>query len=92
MVRIKGSRPLSGDENYSMHFDGRTHGERPYCLLDFFCCSKTIPRKLKIPVFSDESHVTLPQVGGMYAGDQEMNLIEHGFGAVIVTETERVRV
>ena len=70
-------------ENYSMHFDGRTYGERPYCLLDFF--SATAKQfhgdPDKFLVIMDESHVTLPQVAGMYAGDRsrKLNLIEHGF-------------
>ena len=70
-------------ENYSMHFDGRTHGERPYCLLDFFtACANTFHgSKEKFLVIMDESHVTLPQLGGMYHGDKarKENLIEHGF-------------
>ncbi|MEE2758825.1 MAG: excinuclease ABC subunit UvrB [Candidatus Thermoplasmatota archaeon] len=70
-------------ENYSMHFDGRTYGERPYCLLDFFsACAKTFHgEKEKFLVIMDESHVTLPQLGGMYHGDKARkdNLIEHGF-------------
>jgi len=70
-------------ENYSMHFDGRTFGERPYCLLDFFAaCAQTFHgSKEKFLVIMDESHVTLPQLGGMYHGDRSRkeNLIEHGF-------------
>ena len=70
-------------ENYSMHFDGRTHGQRPYCLLDFFAaCANTFHgSKEKFLVIMDESHVTLPQLGGMYHGDKarKENLIEHGF-------------
>lgn len=70
-------------ENYSMHFDGRQHGERPYCLLDFFAaCAETFHgSKEKFLVIMDESHVTLPQLGGMYEGDRarKENLIEHGF-------------
>ncbi|MDE0573998.1 MAG: excinuclease ABC subunit UvrB [Candidatus Poseidoniales archaeon] len=70
-------------ENYSMHFDGRTFGERPYCLLDFFAaCAQTFHgSKDKFLVIMDESHVTLPQLGGMYHGDKarKENLIEHGF-------------
>ena len=70
-------------ENYSMHFDGRKPGERPYCLLDFFSAAAKQfhgdPQKFL--VIMDESHVTLPQVGGMYGGDKsrKLNLIEHGF-------------
>ena len=70
-------------ENYSMHFDGRNHGMRPYCLLDFFAaCALTFHgSKEKYLVIMDESHVTLPQLGGMYHGDRarKENLIEHGF-------------
>jgi len=72
-----------GVENYSMHFDGRDYGDRPWCLLDFFAaCAKQFhgdPKKFL--VIMDESHVTLPQVGGMYFGDRSRkeNLIEHGF-------------
>ena len=70
-------------ENYSMHFDGRDFGERPYCLLDFFgACAKTFHgSKEKFLVIMDESHATLPQLGGMYHGDKSRkeNLIEHGF-------------
>jgi len=70
-------------ENYSMHFDGRNHGMRPYCLLDFFAaCAQTFHgSKEKYLVIMDESHVTLPQLGGMYHGDRarKENLIEHGF-------------
>ena len=70
-------------ENYSMHFDGRSFGERPYCLLDFFAaCAQTFHgSKEKFLVVMDESHVTLPQLGGMYNGDKARkdNLIDHGF-------------
>ena len=70
-------------ENYSMHFDGRKHGERPYCLLDFFAAAakQFHGDANKFLVIMDESHVTLPQVGGMYGGDRsrKLNLIEHGF-------------
>ncbi len=73
----------SAVENYSMHFDGRKHGERPYCLLDFFAAAakQFHGNPDKFLVIMDESHVTLPQVGGMYAGDRsrKLNLIEHGF-------------
>ncbi len=70
-------------ENYSMHFDGRDYGERPYCLLDFFAAAakQFHGNPDKFLVIMDESHVTLPQVGGMYGGDRsrKLNLIEHGF-------------
>ena len=63
----------SGIENYSMHIDGRTYGEAPYCLLDYF------PDDFLTVI--DESHNTVPQVGGMYEGDasRKRMLIEHGF-------------
>ncbi len=63
----------SGIENYSRHFDGRKPGERPYCLLDYF------PKDFLM--FIDESHVTLPQVRGMYHGDltRKQALVENGF-------------
>ena len=70
-------------ENYSRHFDGREEGERPYCLLDFFaaCARQFHGDPGRFLVIMDESHVTLPQVGGMYHGDRarKENLIEHGF-------------
>ena len=72
-----------GVENYSMHFDGRRRGERSYCLLDFFASNAEqfhggADRYL---VIMDESHVTLPQVGGMFGGDfsRKKNLVDHGF-------------
>jgi excinuclease ABC subunit B len=62
-----------GIENYSMHLEGRKHGEKPYCLLDYF------PKDFLM--FIDESHRTIPQVHGMYRGDysRKKNLIEYGF-------------
>ncbi|KRM00192.1 excinuclease ABC subunit B [Liquorilactobacillus satsumensis DSM 16230 = JCM 12392] len=63
----------SGIENYSRHMDGRKPGEPPYTLLDFF------PKDFLLVV--DESHVTMPQVRGMYNGDRarKQMLIDHGF-------------
>ena len=63
----------SGIENYSRYFDGREPGERPFCLIDYF------PKDFLLVV--DESHVTIPQVRGMYAGDRarKINLIDYGF-------------
>ena len=73
----------SAIENYSMHFDGRTTGERPYCLLDFLsaCAKKYHNDPNDYLVLMDESHVTLPQVKGMFGGDRSRknNLIDHGF-------------
>ena len=72
-----------GIENYSRHFDGREIGERPYCLFDFMAaCANTFHDDPdRYLVIMDESHVTLPQLGGMHAGDRsrKRNLIEHGF-------------
>jgi len=63
----------SGIENYSRHLANRRTGERPFCLMDFF------PDDYM--VILDESHVTLPQIGGMYEGDRsrKSNLVSHGF-------------
>jgi len=71
MMRQVGS--CSGIENYSMHIDGRRPGSAPNCLLDYF------PEDFLLVV--DESHVAVPQIGGMYEGDmsRKRNLVEHGF-------------
>ncbi len=63
----------SGIENYSIHFDGRLSGAQPYCLLDFF------PKDFLLII--DESHIALPQLRGMYAGDRsrKQSLIDFGF-------------
>jgi len=63
----------NGIENYSRHLTGRDPGVRPYTLMDF------LPEDTLLMV--DESHATLPQVGGMYAGDRarKMTLVEYGF-------------
>ena len=63
----------SGIENYSRHIDGRQPGEAPDCLLDYF------PEDFLTVI--DESHVTVPQIGGMYEGDasRKRTLVEHGF-------------
>jgi excinuclease ABC subunit B len=63
----------SGIENYSRYFDRRQPGERPFCLLDYF------PDDYLMVI--DESHVTLPQVRGMYGGDRarKINLVDYGF-------------
>ena len=62
-----------GIENYSRHLDGRAPGSRPYCLLDYF------PEDYVVVV--DESHVSIPQIGGMYEGDRsrKTTLVEFGF-------------
>jgi excinuclease ABC subunit B len=63
----------SGIENYSRHIDGREQGSPPHCLLDYF------PDDFLTVI--DESHVTVPQIGGMYEGDASRKrvLVEHGF-------------
>lgn len=71
MIRELGH--CSGIENYSRYFDGREPGTRPYCLLDFF------PKDFLMVI--DESHVSVPQIGAMYGGDQarKNNLVSYGF-------------
>lgn len=63
----------SGIENYSRYFDGRSAGTRPFCLLDYF------PDDFLTII--DESHVTIPQIRGMYGGDfsRKTNLVDYGF-------------
>ncbi len=63
----------SGIENYSRHIDGRAAGSAPNCLLDYF------PEDFLLVI--DESHVTVPQIGGMYEGDmsRKRTLVDHGF-------------
>jgi excinuclease ABC subunit B len=71
MMRQVGT--CSGIENYSRHIDGRAPGSAPNCLLDYF------PEDFLLVI--DESHVTVPQIGGMYEGDmsRKRTLVEHGF-------------
>ena len=73
MEMMKELGHCSGIENYSRYFDGREPGQRPYCLLDFF------PQDYLMII--DESHVSVPQLGGMYGGDRarKQNLVEFGF-------------
>jgi excinuclease ABC subunit B len=63
----------SGIENYSRHLDVRAPGEAPHCLIDYF------PDDFLVVI--DESHVTVPQIGGMYEGDssRKRTLVDHGF-------------
>ncbi len=63
----------AGIENYARHLSGRGEGERPACLLDYFPDDYL--------VFVDESHVTVPQIGGMYEGDRsrKKTLVDYGF-------------
>lgn len=69
----------NGIENYSRHFSGKKPGEAPYTLLDYF--PKKSDGSPDFLTIIDESHVTVPQIGGMYAGDKSRKdtLIEHGF-------------
>jgi excinuclease ABC subunit B len=69
----------NGIENYSRHFDRRKAGEAPYTLLSYF--PHTPDGKPDFLTIIDESHVTLPQLNGMYAGDRSRKdtLVEHGF-------------
>lgn len=62
-----------GIENYSRHLEGRAEGEKPFCLLDWF--------GEDFLLIIDESHQTVPQVGGMYEGDRsrKLNLVDYGF-------------
>ncbi len=71
MIKELGYCP--GIENYSRYFDGRAPGERPFCLLDYF------PEDFLI--IADESHVSIPQVRGMYEGDRsrKTTLVDFGF-------------
>ena len=71
MIREMGVCP--GIENYSRHFSGKSEGEPPPTLLEYF------PKDFLMVI--DESHITVPQVGGMYAGDRKRKttLVEHGF-------------
>lgn len=70
---IKEMGYCSGIENYSRHFDGRAPGGKPFCLLDYF------PKDFLM--FIDESHVTIPQLHAMYAGDfaRKKSLVDYGF-------------
>jgi excinuclease ABC subunit B len=69
----------NGIENYSRHFDGRKEGEAPYTLLSYFPHTKD--GKPDFLTIIDESHVTIPQLGGMFAGDRsrKVTLVDHGF-------------
>ncbi|MDO8517919.1 MAG: helicase-related protein, partial [bacterium] len=79
----------NGIENYSRHFDGRKPGEPPFSLLDYFrasagetCGTQVSPAENRdFLTIIDESHVTVPQIAGMYAGDRarKENLVEYGF-------------
>ncbi|MBE0431874.1 excinuclease ABC subunit UvrB [candidate division WOR-3 bacterium] len=74
-----------GIENYSMHLSGRQPGARPFCLIDYF------PADFLIVI--DESHVTIPQINGMYEGDhsRKLTLVEHGFRLPSALENRPLR-
>ncbi len=75
----------SGIENYSMYLTGRTWGERPACLIDYF------PDDFLMII--DESHVTIPQIRAMYNGDRQrkLTLVEHGFRLPSALENRPLR-
>ena len=75
----------SGIENYSMYLTGRTWGERPACLIDYF------PEDFLMII--DESHVTIPQIRAMYNGDRQrkLTLVEHGFRLPSALENRPLR-
>jgi excinuclease ABC subunit B len=86
MEMIKNTGFCSGIENYSRYFDGRSQGEPAYTLLDYLAHSidqkgNFSSDKRDFLTMIDESHVTIPQIRGMYAGDRARKdvLIEHGF-------------
>ncbi len=73
IAMLKETGHVQGIENYSRHLSGRPPGSRPYCLIDYF------PRDFLMVI--DESHVTIPQIRGMYRGDYSRKkvLVEYGF-------------
>ncbi len=75
----------SGIENYSRHIDGRAAGTAPNCLIDYF------PDDFLLVV--DESHVTVPQIGGMYEGDmsRKRTLVDHGFRLPSATDNRPLK-
>ena len=87
MAMIREVGYCNGIENYSRHFDGRLPGEPSSTLLSYFphkIIKDEKGREIKVPDFLtiiDESHVTVSQIGGMYAGDasRKQTLVEHGF-------------
>jgi excinuclease ABC subunit B len=74
-----------GIENYSMHLSGRKPGQRPFCLIDYF------PKDFLMVI--DESHVTIPQIQGMYEGDhsRKLTLVEYGFRLPSALENRPLR-
>jgi len=76
----------SGIENYSRYFDGRRSGARPFCLLDYF------PENFITII--DESHVSIPQIRGMYGGDhsRKQTLVEYGFRLPAALDNRPMRI
>lgn len=85
MEMIKELGYCPGIENYSRYFDGRSAGQRPFCLIDYF------PKDFV--TFIDESHVTLPQVRAMYGGDRSRKdiLVEYGFRLPAATDNRPLK-
>jgi excinuclease ABC subunit B len=73
LAMLEATGYCSGIENYSVYFDGRKPGERPYCLFDFF--------EKDFLLIIDESHIAIPQLGAMYNGDRsrKKTLVDYGF-------------
>lgn len=71
----------NGIENYSRHFDGRKNGEPPFTLIDYFRHASAERNGIRWLTFIDESHITLPQIRGMYAGDfsRKQMLVDYGW-------------
>ncbi|MGM0370006.1 MAG: excinuclease ABC subunit UvrB [Bacillota bacterium] len=85
MEMLKELGTCKGIENYSRHLEGRESGSRPQTLIDYF------PDDFLIMI--DESHKTIPQIGGMYAGDKSRKerLVEHGFRLPSATDNRPLR-
>lgn len=81
LEQIKNFGFVSGIENYSRYFDGRASGDPPFTLLDYFWENQKIFSHQGFLTFVDESHMSIPQVRGMYFGDRSRkeNLIKYGF-------------
>ena len=79
LALIKELGYTSGIENYSRHFDGRAPGQPPHTLLSYFPHKRDGSAGFLTVI--DESHVTVPQIGGMYEGDRsrKQTLVDYGF-------------
>jgi excinuclease ABC subunit B len=91
IAMIKEIGYCNGIENYSRHFDGRVAGEAPHTLLSYFPHKKN--GKPDFLTVIDESHVTVPQIRGMYAGDRsrKKTLVEHGFRLPSATDNRPLK-